>query len=361
MKTHRIQSSELRNFSRDVFERLRCSASHASEAADVLAWASLRGVDTHGFRNLVPYYANKLREGEINPTPVLATEHETETSSRLNGDAGMGLVTATAGMRIAMEKARARGVGMVAIHNTHHLGPAGYYAHLAVDQSKPKAMLGVCVTGHFFGRGNDIGVAPIDGAQAMFSTNPLSFAAPCGRNADFVLDMSTAVATVNRIELCGQRGEAIPAGWAKDRNGAPTTVPEAARILFPLGGDRVTGGHKGIGLSMMVSILSGVLSGGWSQLIDTGYDQPTMGHFLAAIRVDQFMPSPQFMAAMDAFVDSIQRSETIDPNQPIHYPGSQEHATAKERLELGIPVGDKLFEELRELANSLSIKCGALS
>ena len=360
MKTLRIQSSDLRNFACNVFEGLGCSRSHASEAADALAWASLRGVDTHGFRNLVPYYANKIREGEINPRPVLSTEHETATSARLNGDSGLGLVSATAGIRIAMKKASEHGVGMIAIHNTHHLGPAGYFAHLAVDEAKPEAMLGICMTGHFFGKGNDTGVAPINGAQAIFSTNPLSFAAPCARNADFVLDMSTAVATVNRIELWGQRGEAIPSGWAKDGDGAPTTQPEEARILFPLGGNAVTGGHKGIGLSMMVSILSGVLSGGWSQLTDTEYDQPTMGHFLAAIRVDQFMPSQQFTAAMDAFVESIQQSATITTNRSIHYPGSQEHATAQERLKLGIPVDERLFEELRDLASSLSIECGAL-
>lgn len=354
-ETH-IQSSVLRNFAIEVFERLGCSSAHASEAADVLAWASLRGVDTHGFRNLVPYYANKIRDGEINPRPSLTTEHETETSARLNGDSGLGLVNATAGIRLAVQKARDHGIGMVAIHNTHHLGPAGYYAQLAVEDGKPEGMLGVCVTGHFFGQGNEVGVAPINGAQAMFSTNPLSFAAPCGANPDFVLDMSTAVATVNRIEAWGQRDQAIPAGWAKDSHGKPTTDPDAAKILYPLGGDTLTGGHKGIGLSMMVSILSGVLSGGWSKLTDSEYEQPTMGHFLAAIRVDQFMPTQQFTAAMDAFVESIQKSETIEPHHSIQYPGSQEHATMKERARTGIPVEDRLLEELRGLARSLSIE-----
>ena len=360
MNDHRIPFADLINFARDVFEKLGCPVSDAAEAADALGWASLRGVDTHGFRNLVPYYADGIRNGEINPTPTFSIEHETDTSARLNGDSGLGLVSATAGIRMAMQKARDHGIGMVAIHNTHHLGPEGYYAHLAVDQQRSLGMLGVCMTGHFFGRGNEVGVAPVDGAQAMFSTNPLSFSAPCARNPDFILDMSTAVATVNRIEMLGQRGELIPSGWAKDDRGVPTNDPNAARILYPLGGETLTGGHKGIGLSMMVSILSGVLSGGWSRLTETEYDQPTMGHFLAAIRIDQFMPADQFTAAMDHFVESIQQSEATAPHQTIAYPGSKEHAIAKERSQAGIPVDRRLLAELRELAESLSIDDGAL-
>ena len=108
---------------------------------------------------------------------------------------------------------------------------------------------------------------------------------------------------------------------------------------------------------MMVSILSGVLSGGWSQLMENDeYDQPTMGHFMAAIRIDQFMPIGQFTAAMDAFVGSIQASERMDSQQAVHYPGSREHETAEARKRDGIPMDNRLFEELRELAASLSIK-----
>lgn len=355
MNDHHIPLADLVDFAREVFEKLGCPASDASDAADALGWASLHGVDTHGFRNLVPYYANRIRAGEINPRPAFSIESETGSCARLNGDSGLGLVSATAGIRMAMHKARDFGIGMVAIHNTHHLGPAGYYAHLPVEIERPLGMLGVCMTGHFFGRGNEIGVAPVNGAKAMFSTNPISFAAPCGRNPDFILDMSTAVATVNRIELLGQRGKPIPSGWAKDACGTPTRDPNAAKILYPLGGEALTGGHKGVGLSMMVSILSGVLSGGWSRLTETEYNQPTMGHFLAAIRIDQFMPIGQFTAAMDNFVEAIQQAEAIAPDQSIEYPGSRENAFAKERSQAGIPVDHRLLVELRKLAKSLSI------
>ena len=352
MSICRAEAAALREFAWEALRRVGCSAEDAQKSASVLHWASLRGVDTHGFRNLVPYYVNEIRGGPINPAARCVVEHETDSTARINGNSGLGLVNATDGMQLAIEKAGKNGNGMVVIHNSHHLGPAGYYAHLALD----KGMLGICATGHFFGKGHDIGVAPINGAMPMFSTNPFAFAAPCGDEPPFLLDMSTAVATVNRIEREAQRGQSIPMGWAKDSAGKPTSDPDLARVLYPLGGQLQTGGHKGIGLAMMISILSGVLSGGWSRMVDSDeFDQSTMGHFLAAIRIDQFMPTDRFVDAMDAFLKSIGSSPRIDASQAIHYPGSQEHAIAEERRKNGIPITARLRQEYLDLAISLSM------
>ena len=350
---YRISSTELESFVVAVLRQLGCSGDDASAAASVLVWASLRGVDTHGVRNLVPYYVEKIRDGTISATAVPHVETETVTSARLNGNSGLGLANATMGMRTAIDKAACNGVGMVAIHNTHHLGPAGYYAQMAISEG----MLGVCVTGHFFGKGNEVGVAPVNGRTAMFSTNPLSFAAPCGKLPDFILDMSTAVATVNRIEMLGQAGQVIPDGWAKNSDALPTTDAESARILYPLGGAKLMGGHKGIGLSMMVSILSGVLTGGWSQLVDAKeYDQCTMGHFMAAVRIDQFMPVDQFTEAMAAMLTAVQACPREDPELEILYPGYEESMTAERRRNEGIPIDNRLAVELQDLADSLALE-----
>jgi LDH2 family malate/lactate/ureidoglycolate dehydrogenase len=202
----------------------------------------------------------------------------------------------------------------------------------------------------------------------MLSTNPLSFAAPCGRHPPFVLDMSTSVATINRVEMRGQEGKPIPAGWACDASGNPTTDPHAARIMLPLGGTPELGGYKGAGLAMMVSILSGVLSGAWSRAETAssepisvtpqsgGYDQPTMGHFFAALRVDAFQPLEQFCSAMDAMADALHAVPTNDPASTVHYPGEIEFATAAERTIHGIPIDDRLLDELRGLAEELELE-----
>lgn len=349
-----VPADRLQRFTEQAFEKVGCSSADATEAASVLLWASLRGVDTHGIRNLLPYYLKPIRDGEVTARPRISTLSDTPTAARMDGGGGLGLTTAGCAMRRAIQKAKDVGVGMAAVENTHHLGPAGYFASLGLEEG----LLGACVTGHFFGNGNRIGVAPINSTRAMFSTNPVSFAAPAGRRPAFVLDMATAATTVNRIEMFGQAGRQIPAGWAKDADGKATVDPQVACVLNALGGDRLTGGHKGVALSMMVSILTGVLAGGWKDLtpsIGRKHEQSTMGHFLAAIRIDQFLPIEAFKASIDAMFDAILACPVVDESEPIQYPGSQEHETHEARLRDGIPIDHRLLEELEQIGSSLSI------
>ena len=342
-------ADQLRDFMQQAFGKVGCSEDDASEASEVLLWASLRGVDTHGVRNLLPYYLKRIESGEINAQPQIEITQTTATAVRMNGDGGLGLVTAGKAMRQAIEKAADVGIGVATVMNTHHLGPAGYFASLPLERE----MLGICVSGHFFFQVNEIGVPPVNSTQAMFSTNAVSFAAP-----PFLLDMATAATTVNRIESYAQAGQPIPSGWAKDAHGNPTNDPNLATLLNSLGGETLTGGHKGVALSMFVSILSGVLTGGWQQVqteLAPIFQQKTMGHFVAAIRVDQFMPAETFMASMDAMIDALLASPRVNPAEPIHYPGSQEHETRETRLREGIPIDQRLWEELKEVERELSL------
>ena len=177
-------AESLRLFAQRVFLCLGYPHDQATDAADVLMWASLRGVNTHGIRNLKGYYVDRTLDGQLNPAATIRIEHETPHSARLDGDSGLGLACACQAMRLAIAKCRDTGVGMVCMRNAHHLGPAGYFAHMAVEHG----MLGACLTGHFFGKGHTTGVAPLGSILPMFSTNPLSFAAPCGRHPAFAAE-----------------------------------------------------------------------------------------------------------------------------------------------------------------------------
>lgn len=358
MSGRRISAVSLREFVEQVFVRLDYPQEQAAEAADVLLWASLRGVDTHGVRNLKSYYVDRTLAGQLKAQARARVERETPHSASIDGDSGLGLTCARHAMQLAIDKARDSGVGIVCVRNTHHLGPAGFYSHMAVEHG----MLGLCATGHFFGKGNSTGVAPLGTFLPMLSTNPLSFAAPCGRHAPFVLDMSTSIATVNRIEMHAQNNQSIPPGWACDAEGNPTTDPTKASVLMPLGGTAELGGYKGAGLGMMVSILSGVLSGAWATVeqaqVDSiltateakQFDQNTMGHFFAAVRIDAFQPLDHFLTAMDAMIDALHAAPQAVQDVRVRYPGEIEAATAVERARDGVPLSDFLFRELQALA-----------
>jgi L-2-hydroxycarboxylate dehydrogenase (NAD+) len=364
MAARRISADSLRRFVEQAFLSVGYPQDQAVDAADVLIWASLRGVDTHGVRNLKPYYVDRTLEGLLRPGAEIRTEKQTPQTATLDGGSGLGLTCACRAMRLAIDIARATGVGIVCVRNTHHLGPAGYFAHMAVEHG----MLGMCMTGHLFGKGHSVGIAPLGSLVPMLSTNPLSFAAPCGRHAPFVLDMSTSVATNNRVELYAQEGKPIPDGWARDASGNPTTDPRAARLMSPLGGSAELGGYKGAGLAMMVSIVSGVLSGAWARIEsalsdetsvkpqETRYDQATTGHFFATMRIDSFQPVDHFRCAMDAMVDALHAAPMSDPNDTVHYPGEIEFAIAAERTKYGIPISDHLFAEFGSLSKRLALE-----
>src|SRR5206468_4322738 len=109
-----------------------------------------------------------------------------------------------------------------------------------------------------------IAMVPTFGRAPKLSTNPISFAAPAGRHAPFVLDMATTTVAFGKLRIASRWGKPIPSGWALDDDGEPTTDPDVAmkhRLQTPLGGTRELGSHKGYGLAVMVDILSGILPG----------------------------------------------------------------------------------------------------
>ena len=259
----RISADRLRTFTLDVFLAAGFSREDARSATDVLMWSSLRGVDTHGIRNLKRYYIDCTsvgwRDGMIVPNADLTTDQESETTAALNANGGLGLSISVEAMERAITKASQHGVGLVTVRNSTHFGAAGYYAHMAVEHD----MLGFASTGYLFPHGQEKAVVPFGGLIPMLSTNPLAMACPGQSMPPFVLDMSTSVVPVNRIEMLEELAKSIPIGWALDRNHGPATDPAAVNKMIPLGGSTEFGGHKGYGLAVAGWILTGLLSGAW--------------------------------------------------------------------------------------------------
>ena len=129
------------------------------------------------------------------------------------------------------------------------------------------------------------------------------------------------------------------------------------RRMTPLGGDRERGSHKGYGLAVMVDILSSVLTGSWFGAHDlktgkTGKHH-MIGSFFLALDPDMFRDSRgDFDADMAALVDFLKSTPPLDPDQPVMVAGEPERIAKAEREKAGIPVSDKLFEELRIAAES---------
>ena len=107
--TAQINADALRTYTCTLFEKLGIQPDHAADAADVLLYASRRGVETHGVRNIKPIYHRQITNDVTNLNPTFKIDYETPVSARVDGDAGLGLAAGPWAMRLAMQKATVLG------------------------------------------------------------------------------------------------------------------------------------------------------------------------------------------------------------------------------------------------------------
>ena len=347
----------LREFSTRVFLHFEVPKTDAAQAADVLASADLRGIDSHGVARLTSY-VGLLSEGLINPTPKIRIVRSTPSTATIDGDNGLGLVVGPQANEIAMDMAAKAGSGWVSIGNSNHYGIAGYYVLKALERD----MIGMAMTN------STALVTPLWGAERMLGTNPIAIAFPAKEEPPIVVDMATCAAAYGKIEMARRRGESIPEGWGIDKQGRGTTNPDdvvAGGALLPLGSDRERGGHKGYGLGVMVDVLSAVLSGAnWGpfappfalrQEIPSRSVGKGIGHFFGALRVDGFIEADEFKRQMDDFIRVFRATKPAPGTDGPLIPGDPEREAEKLRRKQGVPLIMPVVEELRAISRKTGI------
>jgi LDH2 family malate/lactate/ureidoglycolate dehydrogenase len=338
----RVEEAEA--FGRRLLAKHGLSEQDAATVAGCLVRADLRGVDTHGLQYL-PHYLDRVRRGLINPKPKLKVDRATPVAAQLDGDNGFGFVVATAGMATAIEMAREFGIGLVCVKNSTHFGMAANYTLQAMDAG----MIALVFSNA------SPGVPPWGGRRPIIGTNPFAAGAPAGKERPFDLDMSPAVAARGKIRKAARRGESIPLGYALDKEGRGTTDPNAALdggVMLPIGGP------KGSGISMLMDVLGGVISGAGfaggvgNQFLD--YDRPqNVGHFLLAMKPDLFMSRDDYLRRMDVLAQRVHACPRAEGFDEVIMPGERERRLEEKHRRTGVPFGIKELNELqKEAANA---------
>lgn len=349
---------QLFSFTKHVFLRCGMNDQDATQAADVLLAADLRGIDSHGVARLSGYV--RLHEaGRAAMNPAWKILHETPSTATVDADGGLGLTVAPRAMEIAIQKARETGTGWVAVQNSNHFGIAAYHAMMALEHG----MIGIAMT-----NASPL-VAPTHSKERMLGTNPMCFVFPAGRHKPLVVDLATSTAANGKLEIAQRSNKSVPKGWLLDRDGNETNDPGALRdggVLLPLGSGETQAGHKGFGLASVVDIFSAVLSGAnygpwvppFVAFLDPVENQPGkgIGHFLGAMRIDAFRPAHEFRQHMDQWIDRFKAAAPIDKNIPVIIPGEPEFASEQERRLNGIPLNNMVEEDLRRLGEKLEIE-----
>ena len=228
---------------------------NAEATADILSWADLHGVDSHGI-SMLPGYDRLRRNGRANMDARPHIIKETPVSALVDGDGGLGHVPARFAMQVAIDKAQQSGMAIAAVRNSAHFGATGYYTLMAAKEG----LIGMACTS-----ASSIQVAPTFGKEAKLGTDPWSFAAPTTDGRPFLLDMATTTVAAGRIRNKANEGLPCPPGWVLNKEGLPSTDPLEARekggFLTSLGGSPENSSYKGYGLAVMVNILGSCLSG----------------------------------------------------------------------------------------------------
>jgi L-2-hydroxycarboxylate dehydrogenase (NAD+) len=312
-------------------------------AADVLVSADLRGVSSHGVIRLHSYYGNRLKNGLIDPSSPIKTLKESPATLALDGGNGLGQVVAYRAMSRCIEMADNAGIAITTVRNSNHFGISGYYAMMAL----PQDMIGISLTN------SRPLVAPTFGLIGATGTNPIAVAVPAGKERPYVLDMATSIVPIGKVTVYEKAGEKIPKGWGINAKGELTSEPKEVLqggALLPLGGPAELSGYKGYGLSLLVDLLSGVLSGaafGQSVGKPSEKQNADIGHFFAAIKIENFRPVDFFKADMDDYIQSLKATPKLPGQNRIYIHGEKEFENAEKFMQEGVPLMTEVVDLLK--------------
>lgn len=320
---------------------------NAEPTADILAWADLHGIDSHGL-SMLPHYDAWRRGGRVRLDAEPVIERQTPVMALIDGGGGLGHVPARFAMRTAIEKAKISGMAIASVRNSSHFGACGYYTLMAAEAG----LIGIACTS-----ASGVRVAPTRGAKARFGTDPWSFAAPGEPGRPFLLDMATTTVAFGKVRNKANEKIPAPPGWVLTSDGHPSTDPldaaERGGFLTSLGGAEENGSYKGYGLAAMVNILAACLSGSTLVTDPMHTRKPQgidLGHFFMAIDPALFREPGAFQSDVARFTDDLRATPPVDPARPVLVAGDPERAVAARRRLEGVPVGLGLLAQIREIA-----------
>ncbi len=345
---NRIPFDDLRRLVSAIFERCGMPDADAHLLADSLAHADLRGVHSHGVLR-VPEYVAKLA-GKVNPRGRPRVVKDSASALLIDGDNSMGQIGARFAMQQAIERARTSNVALATVRGSNHCGAMAYYAL----QALPHDMIGWAATNAL------PTMAPWGGVDKIVGINPLAVAIPAAEEPPLVLDAAFSGSSHGKIRVYRQKGLDIPPNWAFDAAGEPTTDAALAieGLLQPIGG------YKGVGLAVVMGVLSALLSGaGYGTELGNMVDGPKAGrdgHFFLAINIAAFEDPAVFKARVDALIRQIQASRRMAGVERLYAPGGLEAETEARYREQGIPLNEETIAGLRGTAAQLGVNSSAL-
>lgn len=335
-------AEKLKAFTCGIMEKAGLDRDSSQIFAESLVNADMRGIGSHGVTRLTAY-SRRIRDGLVSAKTELKIVQDSSSFLLLDGQNGMGAVTAYRAMELCVERAGKNGCCFAAVRGGNHFGYAAFFTEYAAS----KGMIGVSIAN---GPG---AIAPIGGVKPILGTNPISISVPAGRYHPMVLDMATSIVARGKITLAKKEGRTIPDNWGVDSDGCPTTDPANVHAMLPFGG------AKGYGISLITEILCSCLSGALNgQTMGSFYDYNSIqqsGFFLGAFNIESIMPLSIFKNRVDELFDSIKQSPKAPGVSEIMIAGEIELNNLKNALKYGVELSEAIVKELTALSTEYGV------
>lgn len=336
-----IAANDLKAYTAVLLGKAGFTGAQALEMAELLVWANLRGVDSHGVLR-IPRYVEMLETGLVRADGVFSEVSRTGAVCVLDAGRAPGATAMNRAVEEAAALAAKHGLGWCAVRDTSHAGAIGFF----VQQLARRGLVGLAMTASkplmsYFGAKGE-----------ALSTNPLAIGVPVpDGGAPIILDMSTAAVALGKIMAAKDAGRAIPLGWGVDEAGAETTDPHKVAAVLPMAG------AKGSGLSLMIEILCSLLAG--NPNIAPALTGETSGGFngmVLAIDPAAFGDPQRFLNQVGALAQAIHGLQPAPGVDEVLLPGERGHRTEGERAAQGISIPAGTVKRLNEVAARFGVE-----
>ncbi|MBL8379063.1 MAG: malate/lactate/ureidoglycolate dehydrogenase [Burkholderiales bacterium] len=343
-----IAPANLSAYIRAIVAGTGSSAREAELTADNLVLANLSGHDSHGV-GMIPAYVGFALGGGLVPNQHARVTADLGSMVMIDGCRGYGQVIGHEAMRIGVERARAHGLALVALSNSHHIGRIGQWA----EDCAAAGMVSL----HFVNAVLRPLVAPFAGSDARFATNPFCCGIPRGGEEPLILDFATSRIALGKVRVARQEEKTLAPGTLIDGAGNPSTDP---RVMYErdvagrLGAILPFGEHKGYGMAVICEILGGALTGGKTLHEDSGNFTGIYNNMLSIIIDPERLGGATFHAERDAFIDWVRASPAAPGHDRVRIAGEPEREMRARRSQ-SIPIDANTWRDIEMAARKVGL------
>ena len=330
MSTVTLELDYIYKLAHDVMLANGCDSDNAAALADIICRAERDGSHSHGlFR--VPGYVKALRSGKVDGKAKPTVKQLTPAVIQIDGNGCFAPLAQAIGLPLLAEATGTIGIAALSLVGVHHFAARWPETEYLAD----RGFVGLACTAYM------PMVAPAGSKEALFGTNPISFAWPRPGHTPVVYDMATAAMAMGDVQIAARAGHDVPPGTGLDVDGNPSTDPAAIAkgVLLPFGG------YKGSAIALMVELLAAGLTGEQFSYEARATDNkdggpPRGGEMIIGMSPD-IIAGPNWQDHVEAF---IQKMTSLNG---VRMPGARRH---KNRLDTGPrQINAALVETIKEL------------